>query len=334
MHRWAGRQALTVMAAMALVACGLPLHAQDSSALQAKVNAIAAAHKGKVALFAENLKTGQTLSLHANTPVTTASVIKLTILYEALEQIREGKVSLESPVVLTKANQVPGSGVLQFFDAPLTMTLKDALSMMIIQSDNTATNVVIDKLGMANINARIHELGLKRTHLFRKVFMPMSGPETPESKKFGLGETTPREMASVMRKLVTCQLATPGHPAKPGDAALCNFALHILASQASRNGIPRYLVALDTGVKNSDIANKTGALNAVRNDVAAISTKNGVILLSFFTYDNQDQSWTSDNASYITMAKLAKAIVDAWSPRGLERWPPVTEREKYGKAKP
>ena len=237
MHRWTVRQALTVLAALALVACGLPLQAQDSSALQAKVRAIAATHHGKVALFAENLKTGQTLSLHADTPVTTASVIKLTILYEALEQIREGKTSLEAPVVLTKTNQVPGSGVLQFFDAPLTMTLKDALSMMIIQSDNTATNMVIDKLGMANINARIHELGLKHTHLFKKVFMPMSGPETPESKKFGLGETTPREMASVMRKLVTCQLTAPGHPATPGDAALCNRAsrrrTHLLRGSTS-----------------------------------------------------------------------------------------------------
>ena len=316
------------------MACGLPLHAQASSALQAKVDAIATAHHGKVALFAENLKTGQTLSFHANTPVKTASVIKLTILYEALEQMREGKVTLKTPVVLTKANQVPGSGVLQFFNAPQTLTLQDALAMMIIQSDNTATNVVIDKLGMAKINARIHKLGLKNTYLFGKVFLPSPGRQTPLAKKFGLGETTPREMASVMRKLITCQLASPGHPAAPGDASLCNYALHILASQASRNGIPRYLVALDTGGKNADIVNKTGALNAVRNDVAAISTKNGIVILSFFTYDNQDQSWTADNASYITMAKMAKAIVNAWSPQGLEKWPPVTEREKYGKARP
>ncbi len=328
MHRRTVRW-LMVAGLAVVLAGGLPLRAQDHAALKAKVKAIAAAHRGKVALFAEDLKTGQTVALHANTPVPTASVIKLTILYEALEQIRKGETSLEAPVVLTKANQVPGSGVLQFFDTPLTLTLKDALSMMIIQSDNTAANVAIDKLGLKKINAQIRELGLKHTHLFRKVFMPLQGPETPQAKKFGLGETTPREMAEVMRKLVTCQLAEPGHPTATGDAALCNYALHTLASQADRDSIPRYLEALDTGVKYSDIANKTGALNAVRNDVAAISTKNGIVILSFFTYDNKDQSWTADNKSYITMAKLAKVIVDAWSPQGLKKWPSLKEREKY-----
>lgn len=319
---------------LTVLAGGLPLQAQSSSALQAKVDAIAAVHHGEVALFAEDLKTGQTVALHANTPVKTASVIKLTILYEALEQIREGKTSLKAPVMLTKANQVPGAGVLRFFNAPQTLTLQDAMSMMIIQSDNTAANMVIDKLGLARINARIRRLGLKHTHLFGKVFLPPPGPVTPEAKKFGLGETTPREMAEVMRKLVTCQLAEPGHPASADDAALCNYALHILASQASRNGIPRYLVAMDTGVKNSDIANKTGALDAVRDDVAAISTKNGIVILSFFTYDNKDQSWTADNTSYIMMAKLARTIVDAWSPQGLKKWPPVSERERYQKTMP
>ncbi len=307
-----------------LFALCLPGHAQNAGSLQSTVAAIAAAHQGKVALYAEDLKTGQTLSLDADTPVPTASIIKLTILYEALEQIREGKLSLESPVVLTKANQVPGSGVLLFFDTPQTLTLKDALSMMIIQSDNTATNVVIDKLGMANINARIRSLGLKHTHLFGKVFQPSPGPMTPEHKQFGLGETTPREMASVMQRLITCQLATPEHPAEPGDAKLCGFARYILQNQSDRDGIPRYLEAIDTSDHGSAIANKTGALDAVRNDVAAISTKNGIVILSIFTYDNQDQSWTPDNESYLTIAKLAKAIVDAWSPQGLADWPPVS----------
>jgi beta-lactamase class A len=309
-----------------LVFC-LPLHAQSTAKLQSTVDAIAAAHPGEVALYAEDLKTGQTLSLHAHTPVPTASIIKLTILYEALEQMRERKLSLESPVVLTKANQVPGSGVLLFFDTPLTLTLKDALSMMIIQSDNTATNMVIDKLGMAKINARIQSLGLQHTHLFGKVFQPSLGPVTPEHRKFGLGETTPREMAEVMQKLITCQLASPGHPAEPGDAKRCGFARYLLENQSDRNGIPRYLEAIDTSDHGSDIANKTGALDAVRNDVAAISTKNGIVILSIFTYDNKDQRWTADNESYLTIAKLAKVIVDAWSSQGLADWPPVSVRK-------
>jgi beta-lactamase class A len=312
------------------------MHAQKPDALLSTVKTIAARHRGKVALYAADLKTGQTLSLHAHARVSTASIIKLAILYEALEQIREGKLSLKSPVVLTRANQVPGSGVLLFFDTPLTLPLKDALSMMIIQSDNTAANMVIDKLGMARINARIRSLGLKHTHLFGKVFLPSAGPMTPEHKKFGLGETTPDEMAEVMRRLIACRLASPGHPAQPGDAGLCEFARHILENQSDRNGIPRYLEALDTTDHGSDIANKTGALDAVRNDVAAISTKNGIVILSIFTYGNKDQRWTADNESYLTIARLARAIVKAWSPQGLADWPPVSvpegQKQQAGKS--
>ena len=75
-------------------------------------------------------------------------MIKLAILYEALEQVREGKVHFDDRITVTKADQVPGSGVLLFFDTPLSVTLKDALTMMIVMSDNSASNLVMDHLGI------------------------------------------------------------------------------------------------------------------------------------------------------------------------------------------
>ena len=66
------------------------------------------------------------------------------------------------------------------------------------------------------------------------------------------------------------------------------------------------------------VASKTGSLNAVRNDVALVAGKTGPMVISIFTYDNQDQSWTVDNAGEMLIAKMAKAIVDAWSPEGLD----------------
>ena len=111
--------------------------------LTAQVQAIAAEHHGDVALFAENLKTHETVAISPDTPVQTASVIKLTILYEALEQVRNGKAHFDDKIMLAKTDQVPGSGVLLFFDTPLQLTLKDALTMMVVMSDNTATNLAI-----------------------------------------------------------------------------------------------------------------------------------------------------------------------------------------------
>ncbi len=292
-------------------------HAQTSPVpLQQSLEAIVAQHHGKVALFAENLKTGQTVGIHPDEPVQTASVIKLTVLYETMEQIRAGKVHLNDPIVLRKTDQVQGSGVLLFFDTPLTITLKDALTMMIAMSDNTATNLVIDHIGLTNIDNRIQKLGLKNTYLYRKVFTPAVGPMPADQKRFGLGKTTPREMAEVMQKIVTCDLAEPGAPAQPGDQQLCGGMLHMLRNQFYRGGIPRYLETMYPDA-DSAIANKTGDDDGVRNDVAAIDAKQGMLILSIFTYNNRDQTWSVDDEAELNIAKLARAIVTAWSPDGL-----------------
>ena len=82
-----------------------------------------------------------------------------------------------------------------------------------------------------------------------------------------------------------------------------------------RNSIPRYLETEDTTEGESTIGNKTGALDAVRNDVGVVFTKHGPIVISEFTYANQDQSWTPDNQGEVVMARLAKQIIDAWAPR-------------------
>ncbi|MGC2618669.1 MAG: serine hydrolase [Acidobacteriaceae bacterium] len=284
------------------------------------IDALVASFHGKVAYYAHDLATGQTLALNADEPVPTASVIKLTILYTALEQIRAGKAHFSDPLVLRKEDQVPGSGVLLFFDTPITLTLKDALTMMIAESDNTATNLVIDHLRLKNIDDQIVALGMKNTWLYKKVYRPAVGPMPADQPQFGLGKTTAREMGELMERFATCNLSTApigtasSTPASAGDQELCNTAMHMLKVQFFRNSIPRYLEKLDTTEGDSAIANKTGALDHVRNDVGAVETKHGTIILSLFTHDNADTSWTPDNEAEVLMAKIAKIIVDAWVP--------------------
>ncbi len=287
--------------------------------LDLQLKAIAAAHHGDVALYAENLTTHQTASLAPDTVVQTASTIKLAILEEALEQIRASRVHFTDPITLTKADQVPGSGVLLFFDTPLTLTFKDVLTFMIVQSDNTATNLAIDHLGLSAINARIATLGLRNSFLYKKVFTPVTpGTTLPaDFKQFGLGKTTPREIATLMARIARCEF-TP--PARPGDSTLCEAALHMLHLQFTRTAIPRYLDSLP-GATPTAIADKTGALEAVRADVAAISTPAGLIVIAAYTSHNQDHSWGPDHEGELTIAKLARAIVTAWSPAGLAPWP-------------
>jgi beta-lactamase class A len=125
-------------------------------------------------------------------------------------------------------------------------------------------------------------------------------------------------MASLMERLATCQLALNGTASQPGDSKLCGSLLHMLRNQQDRNSLPRYLETLDTSERGSAIANKTGALDQVRNDVALIATKNGPIVIAAFTQENADQRWTGDNEAEKTLGKLGRAIVDRWSPAGLD----------------
>jgi beta-lactamase class A len=213
----------------------------------------------------------------------------------------------------------------------MTLTLKDVLTFMVIVSDNTATNLVIDRFGVDAVNKRMQSLGLLDTHLYKKVFKPATEPMPADQPKFGLGKTTPREMTSLMMLIGECRLRqvddnSPEAPrfrsgigkwiASPDDKdkAVCDVALGMLKDQFYRETIPRYL----PNGGDQTVASKTGSLNAVRNDVAIVAGKSGPIVLSIFTYDNADQSWTVDNEGEVTIAKLAKTIIDTWSPEGLD----------------
>jgi beta-lactamase class A len=313
--------------AVALACIGAPsLHPQqpalkEDTQLDQQLQSVAAAHHGQVALYAHNLKTGQTASLVPDQTVKTASVIKMGILLDAAEQIRAGQATLAEKLVLTKENQVPGSGVIGQLTAPLTLTLGDTLHLMVVLSDNTATNMAIDRLGLAHINATLRAAGLTQTVLYKKVYKPAEGPMPPDQPQFGLGKTTAREMASIMERLAECRLSLDGASSTsaplPGDGPLCGALLHMLRSQQDRESLPRYIEALDTSEHGSAIANKTGALDQVRNDVALIATKNGPVVIAAFTWDNADQRWTGDNEAEKTLGKLAQAIVLRWSPDGL-----------------
>jgi beta-lactamase class A len=291
---------------------------KEDTQLDQQLQAIAAAHRGMVAVYAHNLKTGETASLDADEAVKTASTIKMGILLDAAEQIRAGQTSLDERLVLTKTNQVQGSGVLGQLTAPLSLTLRDVLHLMVVVSDNTATNVAIDRLGLAHINATMKAAGLTQTVLYKKVYVPAQGPMPADQPKFGLGKTTAREMASILERLAECRLSLDGAVPMSGDGALCGALLHMLREQQDRNSLPRYIEALDTSEHGSAIANKTGALDQVRNDVALIVTKNGPVVIAGFTWENADQRWTGDNEAEKTLGKVAQAVVLRWSPDGLD----------------
>jgi beta-lactamase class A len=173
----------------------------------ARVRAEAAKLKGAVALFAKNLDTGESYGLQPDDRVRTASTIKTAIMVEAFARVAEGKSKWTDELILTDAKKQPGSGILREFGGGLRLSLRDAVNLMIVVSDNTATNLVLDVVTADAVNARMEGLGLKQTRSLRKVggggeSKAFSDPSNkrPNGSPFVIGVTTPREMVTLVEK--------------------------------------------------------------------------------------------------------------------------------------
>lgn len=294
-----GRQALVAITCT-LCLFGSALQAQATHprrALERKLAAIAAQFPGKLAVAGVALKSGVHFGFNANHPAPTASVIKLPVMVEAFYQMQEGKLHWSQVLPLTAWDQVPGSGILQFFSRtpPPQLTLGDAITLMIDLSDNTAANMVIRAVGIGAVNARMRRLGLRHTSLYAYVFHAVR-PRSAGEKKFGLGETTPADMVRLLTMMEEHKILTP---------RACDHMLKILTDQQDNNAFPRYMAAFP----KVSWAHKTGALNAVRNDVGVATTPAGPIVLAGFAYGFADHQWTAQNPGLLVLAHVAHAVI-------------------------
>src|ERR1041385_1615869 len=234
---------------------------QAQTALDDQVKPIVASFKGKVSLFAKNLDTGETYGLNPDERVRTASTIKIAVMIEAFARVAEGKAKWTDEVVLTKEKKVSGSGILNELSDGLKLTLRDAVNLMMILSDNTATNLVLDVLTTDAVNARMESLGFKQIKIMRKVG---SGGESaagkdPENKIYGLGMATPREMVLVMEKLDRGEIVSP---------AVSKEMIDLMKREQARYAIGRSLWDVE-------MASKYGALDRLRSAIGILYTKHG-----------------------------------------------------------
>ena len=276
---------------------GMPvLQAPANAALDQRVRAEVAQFKGKVNLFAKNLDTGAVYELGGDERVPTASTIKIAIMVEAFARVAEGKAKWMDELVLTKEKKVGGAGILPEFGDGLRLTFRDGVTLMMLLSDNTATNLVIDVLTADAINMRMESLGFKETRLMRRVF---GGGESAEGKKeenkrFGLGRTTPREMALIMEKLERGEVVSP---------AASKEMLELMKREQGTNGIWR-------GQWRLPKATKSGALDALRSNVGLIYHPRGRIALAITCHEMPEVNWTVDNPALLLMSRLSELLVD------------------------
>lgn len=269
----------------------------NNDVLDKRVRAEISQFKGKVSLFAKNLETGFTYELGGDDRVPTASTIKVAVMIEAFARVAEGKTKWTDELVLTKEKKVGGAGILPVFDDGLRLTLRDAVTLMMVLSDNTATNLVIDVLTADAINSRMESLGMKETRLMRRVF---GGGESAEGKKeenkrFGLGRTSPREMVALMEKLERGEIVS---------AAASKEMIELMKREQGTNGIWRNQWRVPK-------ATKSGALDALRSNVGIIYDKRGRIALSITCDEMPEPNWAVDNPGLLLMSRLSEILTEA-----------------------
>lgn len=268
--------------------------------LETRLRPLIDAHKGEVAIAVKHLKTSESFTHRADEPMPTASLIKLPIMVEVYQQAHDGKLKLTDPITLKSADKVPGSGILTtHFSEGATFPLVDAVRLMIAFSDNTATNLVIDKIGLPTTAARMETLGFPNTKLHSKSFKRETSVFPERSEKFGLGSTTASEMIGLLELLHAEKLVSP-------EAS--KAMLEHLKKCDDKDKFPRFLPA------GTVIAHKTGSVNEARTDAGIIFSPNGPIALCVLTAKNEDKSWVADNAGNRICATVAREVFNHFNP--------------------
>lgn len=234
----------------------------------------------------------------------TASCIKVPILAALFERVKDDRLDLDHRIGLRKKDIVGGSGVLRHMTPGTQFTLRDLGMLMTIVSDNTATNMLIDFLGLEEINESIQSWGLKRTVLWRKIDFSVN----PKKKKW-LGESSPGDMADLL-----AMIGRRSFLGKKLDGEMeC-----MLAAQKYDTAIPRYLP--NSGNWSDDnpeivVAHKTGSITGVRVDAGIVTAPFGRYVVSAFAKDLPDNRYHSDNAGVLAIGRVARKVHDAMAKR-------------------
>jgi beta-lactamase class A len=246
-----------------------------------EVGQLVEAIDARVGVYFEELTTGACLEIAGAEVFPAASVIKVPILLEVYRQAQAGLLSLQEEVVLKDDHKVGGAGVLLELHAGLPLTLEDLCRLMIVVSDNTASNLLLDRVGEQAVNTLMASLGMTGSWLGRRFMEPATAERD--------NRMTPVDAARALKSLWTGELlGTFNEPARS-----------ILSRQQYREKIP---LLLPEGVA---ILHKTGELDGVRHDAALVLHPRRPYLISLFT-DQGGAPWQVD----LGLARISRACFD------------------------
>ncbi len=299
--------------------------------LQNKVEEIAAESGAKMGVAIRHIETGQEVMLNADDLFSLASVVKVPVLVEAFRQMDESRMRLDDRWTLTQEVKNLGSGILTQLDNGLPLTVRDLLTLMIIISDNTATDILMNRLGVETIDRQTHALGLTNIHVahtLKEIFadmLPSSDPNQDRSKlaewenEHGVNKDnwayhmgpdnnvgSPRDLTCLMGMIYQGQVL---------NREACDEMLAILLKQQLNDRLPRFL---PSGTK---IAHKTGTFSGVRNDtgIIYINDQSHVVVTTLASWDydsirkDRIKSWERFIQIDSAMGLIALAAYEAFA---------------------
>ena len=302
---WKGRILVVLITIAGLKPCATRVSAQQPQAplqrLQSSIETTTRSVNATWGIYVKSLETGEEIAINADRPMETMSTIKIPLMVEVLEQVKAGKFKLTDKYTFVAADSQPGTGTIQRLDPGAVMTVKDLITMMIIVSDNTATEVLYRMVGGPDaVNARMDAMGLKTIRAMNvpsKWFPLLRSAATTEQfyrdGKYPFGLSSPRDMGRLLEMMERGTLV---------DKPSSELMLQIMRAQLYRTRIPRYV----TGYR---VPHKTGDfLPYVGDDVGMLEATNPTrtIVVSIFTANHFGSGEALENA----IGLVAKDVAD------------------------
>jgi len=233
---------------------------------------------GKVAMYFDDLK-GNVIKINEKEKYNAASCIKIFILIALFNEIKNGNLKRNEELVYLEKHNVEGSGIIQFLSKGIKLPIIDVATLMMIISDNVATNMLIDLLGIDKINKTIKDIGCLDTELYSKF-------TNSEDEIFS--ETTAYDYYLVWKKLNNYELF---------DKEITDEIINMIKNQKYHEMIKDGIDDIYIGIENpfvNYVASKSGKFQYVRNDGGIVSTKKGNYILTIFIKDFKDKNYMAD----------------------------------------
>jgi beta-lactamase class A len=275
--------------------------------LQQKLDNLVKGFNGEVGIYVKHLKTGKYAAVNADTIFPTASMIKVPIMCGVFDQIQKGNLTYHQPLIYRDSLLYAGEDIIGSFKDGEKVALSKVQMLSITTSDNTGSLWLQKLAGGENINAWLEQNGFQDTRLNSR-----TQGRREYQQKYGWGQTTPREMASLLVKIRRGEAISAA-----ASERMYRNLIRIYFDEQALSQIPPYV----------QVASKSGAVNEARSEVVLVNAPHGDYVFCIATKNQKDTSWNLSNEGWVMIRKLSALLWDHFEP--ASSWKPAEGMRLY-----